>query len=97
MATNRFYEITGLTPEKVHFCRERADKAAICTELGATHFVDDRLEVLSYLHDVPNKYLFNPNPKEVSKFKAVLNSVQKVSTWEQLLPLILVSELVAER
>jgi hypothetical protein len=97
LLTNRFYEITGLTPEKVHFCRERADKAAICTDLGATHFVDDRLEVLSYLHDVPNKYLFNPNPKEVSKFKAALDSVQKVSTWEQLLPLILVAELVAER
>lgn len=89
LLTNGFYEITGLVPENVHFCRERADKATICTELGVSHFVDDRLEVLSYLKDVPNKYLFNPSPKEVDKFRVALPTVQQVSTWQELLPLIL--------
>lgn len=102
LLTNGFYEVTGLVPERVHFCRQRQDKALICTTLGVSHFVDDRLEVLSYLENVPNKYLFNPNPQEVSKFSAAMSSVRKVSTWEELLPLILQSlspwpELVAER
>lgn len=89
LTTNRFYEITGVEPTDVHFCRERADKAAICTTLGVSHFVDDRLEVLSYLTDVPHRFLFDPNPKEVRKFKAFLPSVQKVSSWAELMPLML--------
>jgi hypothetical protein len=32
---------------------------------GSTHFVDDRLEVLSYLAGVPNRYLFATGPDEV--------------------------------
>jgi len=37
------------------------DKAAVCTELGITHFVDDRAEVLKALIGiVPHLFLFGP-------------------------------------
>lgn len=42
-------------------CLRRADKAAHCAELGITHFVDDRREVLKFLVGiVPHLYLFGP-------------------------------------
>ncbi len=57
----RFFEITGMDPSHVRFCRRRADKATHCAELGITHFVDDRREVLkSLIGIVPHLYLFGP-------------------------------------
>lgn len=38
---------------------ERRDKALHCHELGVTHFIDDRLDVLEHLRGfVPGLYLF---------------------------------------
>jgi hypothetical protein len=81
MAHNGFYEKTGLKPEHVHFCRSRRDKAPICEKLGITHFIDDKLEVLSYLETVPNKFLFDPNLSEIEAFKEHLPKVKIVSGW----------------
>ncbi len=40
-------------------CRERPEKAAVCARLGITHFVDDRLDVLTPMRGtVPHLYLF---------------------------------------
>jgi hypothetical protein len=56
---HRFWERTGIPPENVRFCRDRPGKAPICRELGITHFIDDRLDVLEYLRgSVPHLYLF---------------------------------------
>ncbi len=82
---HRFYEITGIRPSNVWFCRERRDKAGICKHLGVTHFVDDRLEVLSYLASVSTLYLFQPDPQEVEKFASVLSRVRQVQSWEEIL------------
>jgi hypothetical protein len=54
---SRFYESTGVQRAHVRFCRERHQKAGICSELSITHFVDDRLEVLGYLEAVNTRYL----------------------------------------
>lgn len=81
---NGFYDQTGLTPAKVHFCFERAEKEIICKRLGVTHFVDDRLEVLSYLHSVPNRYLFQGSQGEVYKFSAHLSMVKQFEDWKAL-------------
>lgn len=81
---NRVYEQTGLLPGNVHFCRERKDKASICGRLGITHFVDDRLEVLSYLTTVPSLYLFNSQPAEVAKFSSALGLVKKTDDWSEI-------------
>lgn len=81
---HRFYELTNVDPADVYFCRERHEKAPICERLGVTHFVDDRLEVLSYLKTVTNRYLFCPNPNEVRKFGQHLSQVHQVESWAEL-------------
>lgn len=54
---HRFFEHTGLPSDHVRFCRERPEKRLHAVQLGLTHFVDDRLDVLDHLRGlVP--YLF---------------------------------------
>ena len=58
---HRFFERTGIAPDKVRFCLKRPDKAIHCRELGITHFIDDRVDVLEPMAGVvPNRYLFGP-------------------------------------
>lgn len=78
---HRFYDVTGIPGDHLHFCKERADKAAICERLGITHFIDDRLEVLSHLTMVGNLYLFQGRPNEFSGFEETLKRVCQVSSW----------------
>ncbi len=85
LAHHRFFEATGIPQENVRFCRERHEKAPICAELGITHFVDDRLEVLSHLQMVETRYLFQPRPEEVKRFGRFLPDVVRVESWEELL------------
>jgi hypothetical protein len=42
----------------VHFVRKRPEKHPICEQLGVTHFIDDRLDVLAHLATVDRRYLF---------------------------------------
>ena len=84
MAHRGFYDLTGIAPERFHFCRRRQDKAGICRELGITHFVDDRLEGLGCLTTVPHRYLFRPNPDEVRKFSRHLPLVRTVYDWSEI-------------
>lgn len=81
---NRFYDITSIPSDHIYFCRERHEKAPICERLGITDFVDDRLEVLSYMTTVSNHYLFKPNPSEVALFARHLSTVTPVRTWDEL-------------
>jgi|SRR6185503_11084074 len=63
---HRFYELTGISPDNVRFCRRRDEKRIHADELGLTHFIDDRLDVLSYLRGgVPNLFLFGVQTAEV--------------------------------
>lgn len=56
-----FFELTGLPPQQLRFCRRREDKAPICAELGLEAFVDDRADVLSHLRGlVPKRLRFGP-------------------------------------
>jgi hypothetical protein len=61
---NDFFEQTGISPANLHFCLERKHKAPICGRLGITHFVDDKFEVMSYLTNVPNRYMFQPTQRD---------------------------------
>lgn len=81
LAHTRFHEITGVPAENVHFCRERHEKAPICESLGITHFVDDRLEVLSFLTSVERRFLFRPQEHEVEEHRATLANVMRVESW----------------
>lgn len=82
---HNFYQRTGTLPENLHFCRTRPEKAPICRRLGATHFVDDRLDVLDYLNDVPNLFLFQPNPSDEQRFQASPQRARLVWKWEEVL------------
>jgi hypothetical protein len=81
---HRFHELSGVLSEHVRFCRERHEKAPICEQLGITHFVDDRLEVLGHLTTVSTLFLFQPQPDEVQRFAHHLSRVQQVSSWQDI-------------
>ncbi len=81
---HRFYNITGIERGHVRFCQKRYEKAGICKELGMTHFVDDRLEVLSNLITVRTLYLFRQRPDEVRQFARSLNRVRQVNSWQEI-------------
>ena len=80
-----FYNLTGMYENDVHFCRKREEKAPIAEKLHLTHFVDDRLEVLSYMTSVPHRFLFQPTPSEVEKFVKHLKDVKTVYSWLEVL------------
>ncbi|MFC6023139.1 hypothetical protein ACFP2T_44185 [Plantactinospora solaniradicis] len=88
LAHHDFYRRTGIAADNVHFCRTREAKAPIAAALGLTHFVDDRLEVLSYLDTVPNRFLFRPREHEVRSHRRHLASVHRVESWPELVTLI---------
>lgn len=59
---HQFYQRTSILRENVRFCRARPEKADHCRELGITHFLDDRADVLGLLESVvPFRYLFGPH------------------------------------
>lgn len=76
-----FYAKTGVAPDNVWFCLQRREKANIAEVLGLTHFIDDRLEILSYLTTVPNRILFRPKQKEVDRWNEELPFVDRVERW----------------
>ena len=54
-----FYEHTGVRQDRLRFCLKRPEKREHCSAIGATHFVDDRLDVLEHLTGlVPRLYWF---------------------------------------
>ncbi|MEZ4237262.1 MAG: hypothetical protein R3F59_14155 [Myxococcota bacterium] len=52
LARHDFWRRTGIPEGQVRFCRERRDKALHARELGLTHFVDDRRDVLQHLRGI---------------------------------------------
>ncbi|MBF9132253.1 hypothetical protein I0C86_25370 [Plantactinospora sp. S1510] len=88
LAHHDFYRRTGIAAGNVHFCRTREAKAPIAAALGLTHFVDDRLEVLSYLDTVPHRFLFRPREHEVRSHQRHLAAVHRVGSWPELVTLI---------
>ncbi len=86
-----FWKYTGIPRSNIYFCRHHEDKAAICEQLGVTHFVDDRLRVLDNLKTVENRYALNPDmsDRQLEKYPEVLKEVTVVESWQELSPLLL--------
>ena len=79
-----FYVRTNIKPENVNFVRQRNEKDAVCVRLGVTHFIDDRLEVLSYMiESTPNLILFQPDQEEIAEFKKFLPNVTVANDWPE--------------
>lgn len=56
---HRFFERTGLPESNVRYCLKRPEKSPICKDLGITHFIDDREDVLGFMSStVPHRFLF---------------------------------------
>lgn len=78
----------GIPVGQVHFVRKRHEKHAVCEDVGITHFIDDRLDVLESLLTVERRYLFtgglgaNPQPP------AVRDDIFIVDSWPRLVSLI---------
>lgn len=85
LSHNHFHDATGIDEAHLHFCRERKQKAELCDELGITRFVDDRLEVLTYLAHLRWRYLFDPTEDEMRRFEYFLPEVIIVKDWIQLI------------
>jgi predicted HAD superfamily Cof-like phosphohydrolase len=72
---HRFYEQTGVLEAHLRFCLKRPDKAVICEELGVTHFVDDRQDVLDAMRGkVKHRFLFSGSWPPVEE--AILESLR---------------------
>jgi carboxypeptidase C (cathepsin A) len=83
---HNFYSKTGVNKQHVHFVREKQEKDVICKKLGITHFIDDRLEVLSHMiNSTPNLFLFQPDETEVTAFSQFLPHIQRVESWDEIL------------
>lgn len=52
-----FWGRTGVPRGQVRFCRKRRDKADHARELGLTHFIDDRVDVLTHLRGLVDHLL----------------------------------------
>jgi hypothetical protein len=77
-----FYSRTGMDPEHVRFCLEREDKEHICRELGLTHFIDDRVQLMQILRRaVPHLFLFGEQEDE----RLCPRWATFVSSWEETL------------
>jgi len=85
-----FFDSTGVPRHQVRFCRERREKAIICKELGVTHFIDDRLEVLGHLVGiVPHLYLFQSRARDVDEFGRFLPHVRPMTRWRDVVDALL--------
>lgn len=91
MKHHNFYERTGVPSSHVHRTQFSRDKSSLCVKQHrATHFIDDRLEVLSHLVGrVRHLYLFRPQSDEISGFKETLPHVQQVQSWDEILKALL--------
>lgn len=69
---NGFYG-TGISPERVRFCRHRADKAVIAADLGITHYIDNHPGVLGLMESVPYRFLFNATEEDREEYQHELH------------------------
>ncbi|MFF1820873.1 hypothetical protein ACFVWG_26440 [Kribbella sp. NPDC058245] len=54
-----FFDRTGIAADHVRFCLRRPEKALHCADLGLTHFVDDKADVIAAVRPVVrHAYLF---------------------------------------
>lgn len=85
-----FFNRTGISPDYVRRTQNGRNKSSICRLYHATHFIDDRLEVLSRLvGNVESLYLFRPQQKEVEQYRDFLIHVQQIAAWDEIEHLLL--------
>lgn len=83
LKARHFFERTDIDPGRLHFCRDPWDKKYICHDLGVTHFVDDKLEVLAYMEGVvAHRVLFNPRAHDLQNhIGRMTDDIRIVADW----------------
>ena len=90
LRSHNFFERTGITLERVRRTENGRNKLSVCRMYKSTHFIDDRLEVLSHLTgEVRDLYLFRPQAEEVERYQSFLTHVQKIASWGEIVKLLL--------
>jgi hypothetical protein len=89
LSRSGFWEKTGIPRKNIRFCLKNREKVGICKQLGVTHFIDDRPQVLAPMQDLERRFAFNPKPREEKKYSAVLAGSTIVRSWKELKPLLL--------
>lgn len=81
-----FSQQTGIPMENLRFCLQRPQKADHARQLRLTHFIDDRLDVLTALRSlVPTLLLFGPQRRPISES----GWFQPAPTWDTVRRLLL--------
>lgn len=63
---HRFFELTGVKPEQVIFCRKRNEKAGIAESLGLQAFIDDRKDIIDSMQGVVERPVLFTSWKETA-------------------------------
>jgi len=85
MEEKNFCHLTKVPLKRIHFVREPHEKALLAKELKATHFVEDRAEILNHaMKVVENLFLFRPNLSEALNYPALLKNCRVVLNWDSL-------------
>jgi hypothetical protein len=82
----------GFKSQNLFFCEERAQKRPICEDLKITHFIDDRIDVLKHLINLPlMRVCFVYKPVELEKqgnLTYFWPSVSKIFDWRDVVQFI---------
>jgi hypothetical protein len=77
-----FFAVTGMPEEHLRFCLHRHEKALHARELGLTHFIDDRTDVLAHLDGiVPHRLLFGEQTEPAPPDLEWVKTWQDVRNW----------------
>lgn len=80
----RHHEVLRYLPEsQIWFVDRREHKAFYAEELGITHFIDDRIDVLAVLTGVSHRILFTGTALEAAP-ERVPRWAHRCATWDQL-------------
>lgn len=92
LKSHDFFEQTGISPERVRRTQNGRNKSSLCELYQATHFIDDRLEVLSHLvGKVRSLYLLRPQQKEVEQYQDFIVHVKQVQSWDDIVQSLITS------
>lgn len=86
---HQFFRKTGIHREYLRFCLQDEEKTKIAQALRLTHFVDDRLVVLTTMYGkIPHLFLFRPTLEEQARYKALpegqRTTITVVHSWREL-------------
>lgn len=78
LVKHAFYSTTGISPDAVHFCLDRGEKAEIARQNSLDYFIDDRIDVLQGMPEVRDRILFAPK-----KRKTVHKGIRVAHDWAE--------------